>query len=172
MHSLTTQETATSSHNPGLRTDRTDHNIDPLPGSSCPNPNRDRGPTSIDAVPSMSSIKRPSSVTFLTYQFSDGWILNAVGELLAHGTHNDNAPSIHRRDAEYMIRDPGAFYGRQHDSLQSRRYGEVKWGFCLEKRESPAAGGGRRRRNAAAIRFQRSAQNQHKIGLVLAGASL
>ena len=62
-----------------------------------------------------------------THQLFDGDILKALAEPFTNRTHNTLTPNIRLHDAEYMIKDSGAFFASAA-RLKSRvcKYQEVK----------------------------------------------
>lgn len=64
-------------------------------------------------------------------------MLNAVGELLTHRTHNTTAPRDHHRDAEYMIRDLVAFYGGQMLIVESEKKSKCQGGILVSRNVNP-----------------------------------
>jgi hypothetical protein len=93
-----------------------------------------------------------------THQVLDGGILNAVGELLTHCTHNATAPRNRHLDTEYMVRDSVAFYGREMLMVESEKKSSCQVGDSrFEKRKSPPARAGAAKRQR--FDLKRSARN-------------
>jgi hypothetical protein len=68
-------------------------------------------------------------------------MLNAVGELLTHRTHNTTAPRDHHRDAEYMIRDLVAFYGGQMLIVEREKKTKCQGGILVSRNVNPCQQG-------------------------------